>query len=58
MNRLLLACSFILLAPLLTHGQAVSTAPLHRIHPQTAQDIFETDLLSSSVPCSTILQSR
>jgi glycerophosphoryl diester phosphodiesterase len=39
MNQLLLACSSILLAALLTHGQAVSATPLHRIHPQTAQDL-------------------
>lgn len=39
MNRLLLACSAILLAPLLTHGQEVSTTPLHRIHPQSVQNL-------------------
>lgn len=39
MNRLLLACTCISLAPLLAFGQEASPTPLHCIHPQTAQDL-------------------
>lgn len=39
MNPLLLASSLLLLAPLLVPGQGTTATPLHRIHPQTAQDL-------------------